>query len=59
MIVELKQQKNDPATAAAEEKRASAPKRVVRMRAVAKPKSNTARGIVRVPAVRKGRRRAA
>jgi hypothetical protein len=59
MIAELKQQKDEPMTAAAEEKRPSAPKRVARMRAVAKPKSKTARGIVRGPAARNGRRRAA
>jgi hypothetical protein len=60
MIEELEQQKDEPVTAAAEEeKRPSASKGVARMRAVAKPKSKTARGIVRVPAARNGRRRAA
>ena len=59
MIAELKQQKDDPVTAVAEEKRASAPKRVARMRAVTKPKAKTARRTVRVPAARNGRRRAA
>jgi hypothetical protein len=59
MIAELKQQKDDPVTAAAEEKRASAPKQVAQMRAVTKPKGKTARRTVRVPAARNGRRRAA
>jgi hypothetical protein len=59
MIEELERETDEPVTTAAEEKRASAPKRVARMRAVAKPKSRTARGIVRVPAARNGRRRAA
>jgi hypothetical protein len=59
VIEELEHQKDEPVTAAAEEKRASAPKRVVRMRAVGKPKSKTARRILRVPAARNERRRAA
>jgi hypothetical protein len=59
MIEELQQQKDEPVRAAAGEKRASAPKRVAAMRAAAKPKSKTARGSVRVPAARNGRRRAA
>jgi hypothetical protein len=59
MIKELEQQKDEPVTPAAEEKRPSASKEVARMRAVAKPKSTTARRIVRVPAARNGRRRAA
>ena len=59
LIGELKQQKDKPATAAAENERASAPKRVARMRAVGKPKSKAARETVRVRAGRNGRRRAA
>ena len=58
VIEELRQQKGEPVTATAEKKRASAPKRVAPLRAVAKPKSKTARR-VRVPAARNGRRRAA
>jgi hypothetical protein len=58
MIEELEQQKDRPETTAAEETRPSVSKDVARMR-VAKPKSKTARGIVRVPAGRPGRRRAA
>jgi hypothetical protein len=59
MIAELEQQKDEPVTTAAEEKRASTSKRMARMRAVAKPKSKTARKIARVPSTRNGRRRAA
>jgi hypothetical protein len=59
LIGELKRQTDRPATAAAENERASAPKRVARMRAVGKPKSKVARETVRVRAGRNGRRRAA
>jgi hypothetical protein len=59
MIDELEQQKDKPVTAAAAENRPSASMEVARTRAVAKPKSKTARAIVRVPAGRNGRRRAA
>jgi hypothetical protein len=59
MIDELEQQKDEAVTAAAEERRPSASKGVARMRAVAKPKSKTTQGIVRVPAARNGRPRAA
>jgi hypothetical protein len=59
MIEELEQQKDEPETTTAKERRPSASKEVARMRAVAKPKSKTERGIVRVPAGRNGRRRAA
>ena len=59
LIGEPKQQKDEPAAAPAEDKRASAPKRVARMRAVANPKAEAARGTVRVRAGRNGRRRAA
>ena len=57
VIEELEQQKSEPVRAAADDK--SAPKPVTRMRAVAKSKSKTTRGIVRSPAVRNGPRRAA
>jgi hypothetical protein len=57
VIEELEQQKSEPVRAPADDK--SAPKPVTRMRAVAKSKSKTRRGIVRAPAVRNGRRRAA
>ena len=59
LIGELKQQKDKPATPAAENERASTPKRVARMRAVGKPKSKAARESVRVRAGRNGRQRAA
>jgi hypothetical protein len=60
VIEELEQQKDEPVTPAADEKKkASASKRVVPMRPVAKRRSRTARGIVRVPAGPNGRRRAA
>jgi hypothetical protein len=59
MIEELKQQKDEPVTTAAKEKRPSASKGMARMRAVAKPEPKTAREGVRVPAARNGRRRAA
>jgi hypothetical protein len=59
MIEELKRQKDEPVTPETEEKRTSSPKRVVPMRPVAKPRSRSARGIVRAPAARNGRRRAA
>jgi hypothetical protein len=59
MIEELERQKDEPVTPASEEKKPSASKEAARIRAVAKPKSTTARRIVRVPAARNGRRRAA
>jgi hypothetical protein len=57
MIEELEQQKDEPLTTAAKGKRPA--KGVAQMRAVAKPKSRTARGIARVAAAPNGRRRAA
>ena len=59
MIAELEQHKDDPVTAATEEKRTSAPRRMARMRVATKRKSETARRIVRVRAARNRRRRAA
>jgi hypothetical protein len=58
VIKELAQQQDDTVTEA-EQKPASAPKRVARMRAVVTPKSKAARGTVPGPAARNGRRRAA
>jgi hypothetical protein len=59
VIKQLERQKDEPVTAAVEEKRVSAPKRVARVRAGVKPKSKAARWPVRVSAARNRRRHAA